>query len=98
MSTRSKRYLHNAPETLLKFSGTPVEVGGQIWERMCNPAVRAVTPRPEIERAQLYAGILAAALGSMAADFGHEKAMRYAQTIVDSFALMDGDFPGSMTQ
>lgn len=64
------RELKEAPRSMLKFEGSPSDVGAQIWERMCNPAVRAVTGRPERERAQLYAGILMAAMDTPALPAG----------------------------
>ena len=50
------------PPTMLKFSGTPAEVGVQIWTRMCNPAVRAASAMTANELVQLYAGLISAAL------------------------------------
>lgn len=87
-----------APKSMLKFEGAPHEIGAQIWERMCNPAVRAATGRPEQERMQLYAGILMAAMGSMAADFGHEKATDIVRTLGDVFAGMGDELQGSQVQ
>jgi hypothetical protein len=90
--------LDKAPPSMLKFVGTPTEVGGQIWERMCNPAVRASTARPERERIQLYAGILMAAFGSIAADFGHANASGMLHTLVDAFDDMAGELGNITTQ
>lgn len=90
--------LKEAPRSMLKFEGAPHEVGAQIWERMCNPAVRAVTGRPERERAQLYAGILMAAMGSMAADLGHERATDIVRDLVEVFAGMGDELQGSQVQ
>ena len=74
---------------MLKFSGTPAEIGGQIWEHMCLPAIRhASNNTPPKVLAHLYIGFLSAAMGSMAADFGHQSALEGAQTAVDSFADM----------
>lgn len=90
--------LKEAPRTMLKFEGSPSDVGAQIWERMCNPAVHAATGLPEQERMQLYAGILMGAMGSMAADFGHEKATDVVRTLADVFAGMGDDLQGSQVQ
>lgn len=73
------------PPTMLKFSGTPSEVGIQIWNRMCNPAVRAASAMTANELVQLYAGLISAALGSMAADFGHAGASAMVRQLVDAF-------------
>lgn len=79
--------------TKLKLEGSPSDVGAQIWEHMCNPVVRAVTGRPEREVAQLYSGILMAAMGSMAADLGHERATSIVRDLTEAFAGM-GDMLG----
>jgi hypothetical protein len=95
---RTMKELKEAPRSMLKFEGSPSDVGAQIWERMCNPAVRAVTGRPERELAQLYAGILMAAMGSMAADFGHERATDIVRDLTEAFAGMAGELEGGLTQ
>lgn len=80
------RQLDKAPESMLKFSGTPLEIGTAVWTRMCLPAVRkASNDRPPQELAQLYAGFIMAALGSLAADFGHEQAHQLAADLVATF-------------
>ncbi len=84
--------LDQAPETMLKFSGTPLDVGTQIWTRMCLPAVRKVsTDRPSNELIQLYAGFMMAAMGSLAADFGHEVAHQLTSDLVSTFGDADLD-------
>lgn len=88
-----------ALQSMLKFSGTPAEIGGQIWERMCNPAIRHASNNASPKAlAQLYIGFLSAAMGSMAADFGHESALEGAQTAVDSFAGMADELEGTRIQ
>lgn len=86
------------PTTLLKFSGTPAEVGVQIWERMCNPAVRAASHMTGNELVQLYAGLIAAALGSMAADFGHAGASTMVRQLVDAFEDVADEMGSARTQ
>lgn len=88
-----------APKSMLKFSGTPAEIGAQIWERMCNPAIRHASNNtsPQV-LAQLYIGFLSAAMGSMAADFGHQSAMEGAQAAIDSFARMADELEGTRIQ
>ena len=50
--------LKKAPESMLKFSGTPTEIGGQIWERMCLPAVGKIGRElPPVALGQLYVGL-----------------------------------------
>jgi hypothetical protein len=86
------------PPALLKFAGTPAEVGVQIWNRMCNPAVRAASHMTANELVQLYAGIMSAALGSMAVDFGHANASSMVRQLVDSFEAVADELGGAMTQ
>ena len=89
---------HNAPESMLRFSGTPLEIGGEVWTRMCLPAIRKIgNERPPQELAQLYAGFLMGALGSLAADFGQEQAHQLAADLVASFERMNLD-AGARTQ
>lgn len=82
------------------FQGTPVEIGGEVFRTLCMPVVREAqaklnaTPK---QLAQLYAGFLSAALGSMAADFGQEQAASIGQAIVSSFEAADLD-AGARTQ
>lgn len=91
--------LDTAPKSMLKFSGTPTEIGGQIWERMCLPAIRHASNNvPQEVLQQLYVGFLSAALGSMAADFGHESALDGARFAVDSFAGMADELEGTRIQ
>jgi hypothetical protein len=78
--------MNKAPDSMLKFSGTPTEIGGQIWERMCLPAVgkvsRDLTP---IATAQIYGGFTMAAWGAMVADFGHVQAVDFARQMLARF-------------
>ena len=81
-----------APETMLRFSGTPAEIGGQIWERMCLPAVRKVSNEmAQKQLAQLYAGFYMSLLGALTADFGQEFACQFASDMLASFSNMDID-------
>ena len=41
--------------------------------------------------AALYTGFISACLGSMAADFGQERAAQIAQIVTDNFETMDFD-------
>lgn len=74
------------PGTMLTFSGTPVEIGGEIWERMCLPAVDKVgRTLPPVALGQLYAGFVMAAWGAMVADFGHEQALSFVRQMNAAF-------------
>ncbi len=70
------------------IQGTPVEVGAQIFEKFCLPALKATEGRPANEIKQLYAGFLSAVMGSMAADFGHAHAVQLVDVIADSFSKL----------
>jgi hypothetical protein len=76
------------------ISGTPVQIGSEIFARFCAPAIHAATTScaatPK-QLAQLYSGFIMAVLGSMAADFGQEQAEQIARALVDSFAGADLD-------
>lgn len=78
--------IKQAPQTMLKFSGSPVEIGSQIWERMCLPAIGITSKAmPQQQLAQLYAGFMLSAMGAMVADFGHEQAIAYVNEVTDKF-------------
>lgn len=78
--------LKKAPDSMLKFSGTPEEIGAQIWDRMCLPAVGKVSREmPPLALGQLYGGFICAAFGSMTADFGHARALDFAQQMLAAF-------------
>ena len=74
------------PATMLKFSGSPVEIGSQIWERMCLPAIGITSKAmPPQALAQLYAGFMLSAMGALAADFGSDQAIAYITEVTDKF-------------
>ena len=78
--------LHKAPASMLKFSGTPTEIGGEIWMRMCVPAVlQCSRTLPPIELARMYGGFTMAAWGAMVADFGHVQAIDFARQMLARF-------------
>lgn len=70
------------------IQGTPAQVGAEVFETFCLPALKASEGRPASEIAQLYSGFLSATMGAMAADFGHERAVHIAQVITESFAAL----------
>ena len=91
MSNDAKE-IQQAPPSMLKFTGTPVEIGGQIWARMCLPAVRHVSNNADpLSLAQLYAGIIMSGLGAMTADFGHPQALAFFEQMKDAFTEMADD-------
>ncbi len=69
------------------LSGTPAEIGGQIFLKMCLPAVRKLSnEQPPQALAQLYVGFISAAFGAMTADFGAgaaEELVRHCLTALD---------------
>lgn len=80
----------------IKFSGViagaPVEVGAQVFRRMCMPLVRAASLQaPPEELAQLYCGFFSAAFGSLVADFGQEQALQMVEALFEAFGRMDVD-------
>ena len=78
--------LDKAPAGMLHFSGTPTEIGGQIWERMCLPAVaKCGRDLPPIALGQIYGGFTMAAWGAMVADFGHVQAINFARRMLARF-------------
>lgn len=98
---QTKKELKQVPASMLKFKGTPLEIGGEIWERMCLPAVKAVGNQGDAKSlAQLYAGIFMAGLGAMTADFGHPMALAILGQMQSEFANManDPEFQGSKIQ
>jgi hypothetical protein len=75
------------------LSGTPVEIGSQVFMNLCMPVVRASATEAKATRqqlGQLYAGFIGACFGSMVADFGKEQALAWAQQTIDMAA--SGDF------
>lgn len=76
-----------------RFAGAPVEIGADVFTRLCMPIVREATrklnPTPQ-HMGQLYAGFIGACIGSMIADVGKEQAIAWAQQTLDMVA--GGDF------
>lgn len=72
--------------------GAPVEIGANVFLKLCMPVVRAASNQPQTtqrDMAQLYSGLLSALLGSMGADFGQQRAIEVAQLNVDAFSEAD---------
>ena len=65
--------MSESPKKSIVLSGTPAEIGGQIFPQMCLPAIRKMSiEQPPQALAQLYLGFISASFGAMAADFGVE--------------------------
>lgn len=73
------------------IEGTPAECGAAIFEKFCMPALHAARAYPKSEIRQFYAGLIMAAMGAMAADFGHERASQMATALAASFAGMGAE-------
>ena len=67
------------------IQGTPIEAGAEAFVRFMLPLLVAAQDRPDEELALFYGGIIMAALGSMAADFGHDQAVNIADQLVSHF-------------
>lgn len=81
------------PSKKTEFVGAPVEIGADMFMKMCMPVVREASnklkPTPQ-QLGQLYAGFIGAAVGSMVADFGKAQAIAWAQETLDM--VESGDF------
>lgn len=87
-----------ASHAVLKFTGTPTEIGADLWIRLCLPAIQGVARQSPDMTVKLYAGFFMAAAGSMSADFGHEQALEMMEMFVESFAGMGESLGGSTAQ
>jgi hypothetical protein len=63
--------------------GSPLEVGSELFNRLCRPVIETTRERPKRDVARLYAGIVVAAFGSMVEDFGYAQALAYLHEITD---------------
>lgn len=75
------------------LTGAPVEIGAQVFTKLCMPVVRESSTAAKATKqqlGQLYAGFLGAAIGSMVADFGKEQALAWAQQTLNMVAA--GEF------
>lgn len=86
-------------ENTTAFVGAPVEIGADVFIKLCMPIVREAATKlnatPQ-QIGQLYAGFLGAAVGSMVADFGKKQAIAWAQQTLDMAA--SGDFDNMKQQ
>lgn len=77
-----------------RFVGEPVQIGADVFTRLCMPVVREATlkAKPTAQQmGQLYAGFIGACVGSMIADVGKEQALAWAQQTLDMVASSDFD-------
>lgn len=82
----------------LALTGTPMEIGAQLFRDVCMPVIQlAASPQGQAATEQqlvhLYAGFLQSCMGSMAADFGQERAIEITQLMVDAFKTADLSAP-----
>lgn len=69
------------------IKGTPFQAGSNVFIDVVMPCLKAVDGRPQQEIEHFYAGMISALMGSMVADFGHEKTLLILQTLVDQLQL-----------
>lgn len=76
-----------AVSTNKTFTGTPQDIGADFFCDICMPVIRQASQHMEPNQlAQLYAGLIGAAFGSMSADFGQQNALQLFQVMADGFA------------
>lgn len=80
------------------IQGAPHEVGAEVFSRFCMPVIQAAQQHPPEELVQLYAGIVGAAMGSMAADFGHAMAVAIMRRTLAQFEGMEHAFDAAQEQ
>ena len=82
----------------MKFQGTPLECGQQVYERLLLPVLKEINGQPKTAIEEFYVGVLSSTFGAMAADLGHERAVECAQAVVTRFKGMSADLAGAMPQ
>lgn len=84
--------MSTTPQTYQVIEGTPIEAGAQIFQRLCMPAIReacnTLNATPE-QLTQFYCGFLQSCMGSMAADFGQDRAAQVLQIMLEAFRALD---------
>jgi len=69
------------------FTGTPAELGAELFCEFLMPVIRQVSIHMAPDQlAQLYGGIVGAAFGSMAADFGQDNALQIIEVMAARFS------------
>lgn len=80
--------------------GTPLEIGSQIFQRICIPAIQqachSLNATPE-QLTQFYCGFLQACMGSMTVDYGPEQAAEIIQILLNALKGTDFNDPGTTT-
>lgn len=74
--------------TTITLTGTPLELGHQVFTSQCLPVIQAAAMQPgfdAVPMAHLYAGFLQACMGSLAADFGHDQAITLVDMLAEEF-------------
>lgn len=69
-----------------EFIGTPVQIGSDVFMRLCMPVIKEAHAKARPTRqqvGQLYAGFIGACVGSMIADVGKEQALAWARQTID---------------
>jgi hypothetical protein len=77
-----------------QFIGAPVQIGSDVFTRLCMPVIREATlkAKPTAQQmGQLYAGFIGACVGSMVADVGKEQALAWARQTLDMVESSDFD-------
>lgn len=70
----------------ISFEGTAQEIGTEMFLEIVMPVVRQVSNKaPPEALAELYAGLLAATMGSLAADFGKPAAKNMLLALCEQF-------------
>jgi len=74
--------------TTKTIEGTPIQIGQEVFINICTPIIQRASERmSEQELVQLYAGLMCACFGSMAADFGPDKAISTIETLTEAFSM-----------
>lgn len=84
----------SVPMTKVSIQGTPFEVGAQVFGKLVIPCLGAISKESPADIQKFYCGLLSAAMGSMAADFGSDSTIFIVRTMLDSFADFGHQLPG----
>lgn len=86
--------------TVATYTGTPLEIGQQVFARYCLPVIKGASQTPGVDgdqMAHLYVGFLQSCMGSLAADFGHEQAIELVDMLAETFKKADLGAPAAHT-
>ncbi len=85
MTKISAAYTGTTQESAV-YKGSAQDIGCQVFLDHVMPIIRAASKKMDTGNlAQFYAGLMAAACGSMAADFGKDAAQRLINVIAEQF-------------